>query len=231
MTGVHDAAATTPPGGGRESWPRGLAWPLPAAGSAAAILLHVKPMFGPFATGSVGGEFVNRLAIVVGALDTWKSTGALPISTDTIYPGVEYPLYLFESPAFYLLASGVSAAVGVPVHLGIAITLGAALAVGNLGMFALGRGVGLPAWLAAALASLYTVGPYSSLNLFMRFAYPEYMTWQLLPALLFVLRWSLTRSPRASPSIRTSSSRRIWRWCWSFSRGARCQRRIEPSRA
>jgi hypothetical protein len=154
----------------RESWSRVLPWLLPVAGSAAGILLHIKPMFGPFATGPLGADFINRLALVVAAVDTWKSTGALPISGDTIYRGIEYHYYPCEHPAFYLLASGVSAATGAPAHLGAAITLGAAVVVSNVALFVLGRLAGLPAWLAAGLALLYTVGPYPSLNLLVRYA-------------------------------------------------------------
>jgi len=82
--------------------------------------------------------------LVAGAIDTWRTTGFPPISTDKIRLGIEYPYFLFGNVAFYLLAAAISLALHAPAYIGTGVTLALAFSFGLAGMFLLARSDGLP---------------------------------------------------------------------------------------
>lgn len=155
---------------------------------ALAIAWLVSPMFGEFVRDTQGPDPVMHIGLVADALDTLKATRALPISSAVIAPGVEYPFWLFLNPAFYVGSALVSYVVRVPAHVGMGLVIGAAFAVGVGGMLALARRAGLHPYLAIPMAFLYALGPYPSLNLYVRVAFAEYMMWQLVPLLLLLVQ-------------------------------------------
>jgi hypothetical protein len=85
----------------------------------------------------------------------------------------------------------------VPPYLGAGLTLAAGFALATCSIFLLATRAGLNAYLAIALGFLYAAGPYLCLNLFVRNAFPEYLTWQVVPALLLVVQSALR--PGAGP--------------------------------
>lgn len=170
----------------RPTWPglRVAAVPLTlVVTTALGALLLIGPLFGPSVPAYAAPEFRFHVAAVAAALDTAWRTRALPISTDQMHPGIEYPYFLFSNPAFYLAGAALTYLLRAPPYLGVAATLGAAFAVGVFGIFCLARRVGMNPYLAIALGLLYAAGPYLSLNLYIRNAFPEYLAWQALPAL------------------------------------------------
>ena len=152
----------------------------------------IAPLFGPLAPNSAASDFINHTALVAAALDTLSTVGGLPISSNAIVRGVEYPYFLFGNAGFYVAAALISLVLRLPPYLGEGVLLGLAFAVGAWGSFALARGAGLSGPLAVALGLLYASGPYLSVNLLVRMAFPEYLTWQLCPALLLVVRRAAT---------------------------------------
>jgi hypothetical protein len=162
-----------------------------AALSGVGILALIMPMFGELAPVSTAQDFINHVALVAAALDSWQSTGWPPISSDRISPGVEYPYFLFGNAAFYLLSAFISYSLHVPAYIGAAGTLAAAFTFGFIGIFLLARREGVPRRFALPLAFLYASGPYLSVNLLVRFALPEYLTWQAAPILLLGVRSGL----------------------------------------
>ena len=155
------------------------------------IARFVAPLVGPVAPASSGRDFINHTALVAGALDTLRTTGGLPISSDKLVPGTEYPYYLFGNAGFYVGAALISFLLRVPPYIGVGTLLAVAFALGAGGMYRLGRHAGLKPYLAVALALLYAAGPYLSVNLWVRFAFPEYVAWQAMPILLLASRRAL----------------------------------------
>lgn len=161
------------------------------------VALLILPLFGQRAPLSFSGDFANHTALVAAALETMRATHALPISSDAIMPGIEYPYFLFGNPALYVIGAVVSLALDAPAYIGLGITLAVAFATGACSIFALARQGGLNPFLSIALGFLYATGPYNSLNLYVRGAYPEYVAWQVAPALLLTLKHAVR--PGAGP--------------------------------
>jgi hypothetical protein len=170
-----------------------------------AILLGIGycllPFFGEFAPKSTINDFVNRVALVAAALDTLKATHALPISTDALYPGIEYPFFLFESPGFYFVSSFISWMVDAPAYVGVGVTLALAFAAAVFAIYKLATQGGLNAYFAAGLGFLYASGPYLSLTLFQRVAFPEYVAWLMLPVSLLLVQFSVRRTSASWPVL------------------------------
>ena len=154
----------------------------------AAIVLLIRPLFGYYTPETLGGDFENHVALVAGALDTWRTTRALPISSNQLVPGIEYPYYLFGNGGFYVIASLMGYILNAPATLGAAITLAAGVVVGQVGAYFLARSFGLNRAYSAAIGFLYAAGPYLCVNLLVRVAFPEFLAWELLPLLCFVAR-------------------------------------------
>jgi hypothetical protein len=156
----------------------------------------IMPRFGELAPVSAYDDFTNHVALVTAAIDTWQTTGFPPISTDKIRLGIEYPYFLFGNIAFYLVAAAISLTLHAPAYIGTGIALALAFTAGLAGIFLLARSEGLPARFAIPLAFLYASGPYISINLMVRWAFPEYVAWQLLPVLLLAIRAGLNPGAR-----------------------------------
>lgn len=172
-------------------------WLLLAAFVAAGVSFTVGAVFRERVPAYAPTEFIAHVGAVAAAVRTWHTTHGLPISSDEIFTDVEYPYILLGNTAFYLLSAFVSVVLNVPAYLGAGLTLGAGFALATCGIFLLATRAGLNAYLSVALGFLYAAGPYLSLNLFVRHAFPEYLTWQVVPALLLVVQWALR--PRAGP--------------------------------
>jgi hypothetical protein len=164
-----------------------------AALAGLGVFVFIMPMFGELAPVSNAQDFVNHVALVAAALDSWQTTGWPPISSDKSSPGIEYPYFLFGNVAFYLLSAFISSLIHAPAFIGAAGTLAVAFAIGLIGIFFLAKSEGLPRRFALPLALLYASGPYLSVNLLVRFAFPEYLTWQAAPSLLLGVRSGLNR--------------------------------------
>src|SRR5205809_6002632 len=67
-----------------------------------AVLIHID--FRAKLVLSSGGDSLNHVAIVEGALEEIRELHAIAISTNKIRPGVEYPYYLFANSGFYVTA-------------------------------------------------------------------------------------------------------------------------------
>lgn len=160
-------------------------------GSVAAVVLLIRPLFGYYTPETLGGDFENHVALVAGALDTWRTTRALPISSNQLVPGIEYPYYLFGNGGFYVIASLISYLLTAPANFGAAITLAAGLVAGQVGAYLLARSFGLNRVYSAAIGFLYAAGPYLCVNLLVRVAFPEFLAWELLPLLCFLARRSM----------------------------------------
>src|SRR5204862_3975966 len=89
-----------------------------------------------------------------------------------------------------LTAALLSAVLRVPAYLGTFAFLACTFACGVLGMRHLARRAGLGAPLSIALGFLYAAGPYMSLDLFKRMAYPEYAALQLAPMTIVCLSYA-----------------------------------------
>lgn len=152
--------------------------------------LALSPIFGGYVA---GGDFYPRITLVSAALDTWRSTGALPFSTNTLWPGIEYPFFLFESPFFYIAGSFISYVTGLPPYLGAGIAVGALFVVGSFSTFLIARSLSVNPYVSACLGVLYAVSPTEMLNMLQRQAFPEYMTWQALPLLYLMLSYDRRR--------------------------------------
>lgn len=163
------------------------------ASAIAGATMFVLPLFGELAPESAGGDFIHHVALAAAARETLVSTRALPISTDAIHPGVEYPYFLFGNSGFWITSAVVSVLLRASAYVGAGVVVALAFSFGTLGMYALAARSGLNRYLAVAVALLYAAGPYPSINLFLRAAYPEYITWQALPILWLVLEWGLRR--------------------------------------
>jgi hypothetical protein len=167
---------------------------LPLAGLAALALagvwLLVLPQFGPYVP-SIHPDSVAHVALVTAALETLQTTRALPISSDAIVPGVEYPYFLFGNAAFYVGSALISYALSLPAHVGMGVLTSMAFAAGFCGIVLLSRSAGLNVYVGGALGLLYAAGPYTSTDLYVRLAYPEYLAVQLPPLLLVLLRGAL----------------------------------------
>jgi hypothetical protein len=167
---------------------------LPLAGMAALVLagvwLLVLPQFGPYLP-SIHPDSVAHVALVTAALETLQTTRALPISSDAIVPGVEYPYFLFGNAAFYVGSALISYALSLPAHVGMGVMTSTAFAAGFCGIVLLSRSAGLNVYVGGALGLLYAAGPYTSTDLYVRLAYPEYLAVQLPPLLLVLLRGAL----------------------------------------
>jgi hypothetical protein len=159
------------------------------------IYALVLPLFVGFAPTYVTHDYVNHLALVAAARETLVTTHALPISSHTLVPGVEYPYFLFGNAGFYVLAAIASLLIDSPSYVGARIILALVFALGAFATFVLARRSGVHPYLSVALGFLYASGPYLTLNLWIRVAFPEYLAWQVLPGLLLVLRWALQARP------------------------------------
>ena len=165
--------------------------PLLAVGVLGGIWGLLSPLFGPVAPESASIDFINHVALVAGAVETLRTVGGVPISSDALVPGIEYPYFLFGNAGFYIPAAFVSFLLGIPAYLGMSAVLAAAFALGACGAYALAHAAGVNRYLAVALGLLYAAGPYHSVNLFVRVAFPEYVAWQVMPVLLLVMRRAL----------------------------------------
>ena len=168
-----------------------------AASVVVGVSVIISPVFRQYAPSYATTEFTAHVAIVAAALDTWQVTQALPISSSEIHPGVEYPYILFGNTAFYVLSALVSGVLGVPPYLGAAVTLAAGFAAATFAVFLLATSAGLNRYLSVALGFLYASGPYLCVNLYVRNAFPEYLTWQTVPMLFLAARSSL--QPQGGP--------------------------------
>ncbi len=151
----------------------------------------IAPHFAGRAVASNSEDYVNHVALVTAARDTLRDTGAFPISSDAIYAGIEYPYFIFGNIFFYVFSAYLSFLLGVPAYLGAGITVGLAFSLGVFGIYLLASRAGLSPYLSIALGFLYAAGPYLSVDLFQRLAFPEYLALQLMPLLLLTLRWAL----------------------------------------
>jgi hypothetical protein len=158
------------------------------------VWVFFVPWFGGVPSAPAGGDYLSHVALTAAALDTIKETGSLPISTDKIVPGVEYPYLLLGNFAFNVLAAYVSALTGTSAYVGVFVVLSASFIAGVVGIYGIARQHQINVLFAAILAFLYASGPYLSLNLFIRDAYPEYMMWQVMPLLYLALQRSLRQS-------------------------------------
>lgn len=145
-------------------------------------------MFGYYSPDTVAFDFETHIALVRGALDTWQATHALPLSSDKLFPGIEYPYYLFGNAGFYVIASFVSFVLQLPANIGAAFALATGLIAGQLGTYLLCRAFGLNRVYSAVLGFLYATGPYLCINLLVRAAFPEFLAWEMLPLLCFLGR-------------------------------------------
>ena len=159
--------------------------------AAIGVWQFIVPRFGGHPSAPDGLDYFNHTALVAAALDTIKETRGLPISTDEIIPGVEYPYFLFGNFAFSVVSAFASYATGTPAYVGVATVLAASFVAGVAGVYLIARQHGIKPFLSAITAYLYAAGPYLSLNLLVRDAYPEYMMWQFLPFMYLLLQRSL----------------------------------------
>jgi hypothetical protein len=143
-------------------------------------------------------DFIAHVGAVTAAVRTWHETHALPISSSEIQADVEYPYILLGNTAFYLISAFFSVVLDVPAYIGAGLALTSGFALATCSIFLLARRAGLDPYLAIALGFLYASGPYLSVNLFVRNAFPEYLTWQIAPALLLVVQWAFRA--QAGPS-------------------------------
>ena len=141
-------------------------------------------------------DFGNHVALVAGAIDTWATTHAPPISSDQLVPETEYPYFLFGNAGFYALASLPGWVLSLPATSVTAATLVLALLIGQVGTYLLARSFHLNRAYSVALGALYAAGPYLSVNLVVRADFPEFLVWQLLPLLCFLARRAMR--PRAN---------------------------------
>lgn len=192
--GPATAASAQAPASPARRWATPL---LLAAVSLIGIVVCIRPLFGTFIPAYAGSEFVSHVALVAAARDTWRTTWALPLSSDTIHAGIEYPYFIFGNQAFYWLASLVGIVARAPSYIGAGLTLAGSFALGVVGMYLLARRGGLGPEVSVGLGFLYAAGPYPSVNLFIRNAFPEYTAWQALPVLLVGLQQATW--PRAGP--------------------------------
>jgi hypothetical protein len=159
------------------------------------IYALVLPLFAGYAPVYVAHDYVNHLALVAAARETLVTTYAFPISSHSLVPGVEYPYFLFGNAGFYVLAAIASLLANGPGYVGARIIVVMAFALGAFATFALARRSGVHPYLSVALGFFYASGPYLTLNLWVRVAFPEYLAWQTLPGLLLVLQWALQARP------------------------------------
>jgi hypothetical protein len=162
-----------------------------AAAVVIGVLIAIAPVFRRHVPTYAASEFIAHVGAVAAAVDSWQITHALPISSSAIRSGIEYPYVLLGNTAFYLLSAFTSSVLGVPPYIGAAITLAAGFAIATGGIFRIAMDAGVNRHLAVALGFLYATGPYLSVNLFVRNAFPEYLTWQTLPALFLAVSWAL----------------------------------------
>ena len=161
-----------------------------AASIVVGVSVTLRPVFRERVPTWAGPEFVAHVGAVTAAVSTWHETHALPISSSEIRPDIEYPYILLGNTAFYLISAFFSVVLGVPAYIGAGLALMSGFALAACSVFFLARRAGLNAYLSIALGFLYAAGPYLCLNLFVRNAFPEYLTWQVAPALLLVVRWA-----------------------------------------
>lgn len=172
-------------------------WLMLAASAVAGISVTVRPVFQERVPTYAAPEFVAHVGAVTAAVRTWHETHALPVSSAEIKADIEYPYVLLGNSGFYYISAFVSVVLNVPPYLGAGLTLGAGFVLATSCIFLLATRAGLNAYLAIALGFLYAAGPYLCLNLFVRNALPEYLTWLVVPALLLVVQSAL--HPRAGP--------------------------------
>ncbi len=91
---------------------------------------------------------------------------------------IQYPLFHFYAPLFTYLSLGVKALSG-SYFLGIKLVLFATCLIGTLGMYRLASRWGRVAGLLSATA--FALLPYAAVNLYVRGAYAEYLSLNLLP--------------------------------------------------
>ncbi len=153
--------------------------------------VNIAPLFRAQISSYAPSEFTAQVAAVTAALDTWKATHSLPISSNQIRTGIEYPYILFGNMAFYLISAVVSIVLGAPAYIGAGLTLGIGFALGTYSVCRLALTAGVNRYLSVALGFLYASGPYSNVDLFIRNSFPEYLAWQSVPALFLAIRWAL----------------------------------------
>ena len=168
-------------------------------GAVSATVFLVRPLFGENTPASVGYDFGNNLAVVAGALQTWRATGALPISSDQFVPGIEYPYFLFGNAAFYLFAAGISYILDLPASIGTVCALALGFVFGELGTYLLSRSFGVSRVYSAVIGVLYATGPYLCLDLLARTALPEFLAWQLVPLLCYLGRRAMRPGAGIAP--------------------------------
>ena len=157
-------------------------------GCAASIVLLIRPMFGYYTPASVGYDFGNHIALVAGALETLRITHAVPISSNELIPGTEYPYFLFGNAGFYIIASLISLVLHAPPSFGAACTVALGFVVGQVGTYLLARSFGLNRVFSAVLGFLYATSPFVSVALLVRATLPEFLAWQVVPLLCFLGR-------------------------------------------
>jgi hypothetical protein len=157
-------------------------------GTAIDFIALIHPMFDYYVPDVVTWDFGNHVALVAGAIDTWQTTHAVPISSDQLVPGTEYPYFLFGNAGFYVLASFIGWTLGLSATPATAFTLVLGLFVGQLGTYLLARSFQLNRPYSVALGVLYATGPYLCVNLLVRADFPEFLVWQFLPLLCFLGR-------------------------------------------
>jgi hypothetical protein len=168
-----------------------------AAATIAGLSIVLAPEITPQVPSFALAEFVGQMGAVAAAMDTVRTTHALPISSSEIFPGIEYPYILFGNMAFYLIAAFIGTVLGLPAYLAGGATLAAGFVLAVWSVSLLARRAGLNPYLSIALGFLYATGPYLSLDLFVRNSFPEYLTWHITPVLLLLLIWALR--PGAGP--------------------------------
>ena len=169
------------------------------------VLVNIAPLFRGRIPSSAASEFTAHVAAVAAALDTWNTTHGLPISSSEIRPGIEYPYVLFGNMAFYLVSALVSGVLRAPPFIGAALTLAAGFALATYSIFRLATGAGVNRYLSVALGFLYASGPYLSVDLFIRNAFPEYLTWQTVPCVAAGHQVGPTASGRSPGATRRSA--------------------------
>ena len=163
--------------------------------SCIAIVALVRPLFGFYRPASVSSDFVNHIALVGGALETLRATHAVPISSDLLVPGTEYPYFLFGNAGFYVVAAFMSFVLNTPAAVGAACALSAGLIAGQVGTYALTRSFGLSRAYSVVIGFLYATGPYLCINLLVRADFPEFLAGETAPLLCFLGRRAM--EPRA----------------------------------
>jgi hypothetical protein len=165
-----------------------------SVGAMIGLVVLIEPLLGPYAPHSPANDYVNHVALVAAAHDTWQETGALPISSDKLTPGIEYPYFLLSNGGLYIIAGAVTAAIGLPPYLSLAITLAFAYILGLVGMYAVARSYGVGWRIAVFTGASYALSPYIVTTLLRRFALPEYLLWELLPIFYLGVSVSVRKS-------------------------------------